>query len=131
MTEIRGEGRVRGGENVIPFPRRPGERLDVLGDATSEALKSGWLTQGREAQELAQRGAELLQREVVPVAGGVAAAHLALLALDLALGDEVVLPALVPLPLANLVLFTGGRPVFADIAGPETPSSTRTTWLAA
>ena len=121
MTETRSEDRPRDGENVIPFPRRPGERRDGLDETTSEALKSGWLTQGREARELAQRGAELLQREVVPVAGGVAAAHLALLALDLTLGDEVVLPALVPLPLANLVLFAGGRPVFADIAAPETP----------
>jgi dTDP-4-amino-4,6-dideoxygalactose transaminase len=121
MTEIRGGDRSRGGENVIPFPRRPGERSDGFDDTTSEALKSGWLTQGREAQELARRGAALLQREVVPVAGGVAAAHLALLALDLARGDEVVLPALVPLPLANLVLFAGGIPVFADITAPETP----------
>ncbi len=121
MTETRSEDRPRGGENVIPFPRRPGERLDGLDESTNEALKSGWLTQGREARELARRGAELLQREVVPVAGGVAAAHLALLALDLALGDEVVLPALVPPPLANLVLFAGGRPVFADIVAPETP----------
>jgi len=121
MTEIRGEDRPHGGENVIPFPRRPSEGPDDLGSATSEALKSGWLTQGREARELAQRGASLLQRGVVPVAGGVAAAHLALLALDLSLGDEVVLPALVPPPLANLVLFAGGRPVFADIAAPETP----------
>ena len=121
MAGIEGEDRVRGGENVIPFPRRTGERLHALDDATSEALKSGWLTQGREAQELAQHGAELLRRRVVPVAGGVAAAHLALLDLDLALGDEVILPALVPLPLANLVLFAGARPVFADITAPETP----------
>jgi perosamine synthetase len=116
-----GDHVLRDGENVIPFPRRAAESLDDFDDAGGEALKSGWLTQGREAQELTRRGAQLLQRGVVPVAGGAAAAHLALLALDLARGDEVVLPALVPPSLANLVLFAGGRPVFADIVAPEVP----------
>lgn len=121
MADVGGEHTARGGKNVIPLRRRAGETLDDARGATSEALKSGWLTQGREAQELARRGEELLQREVVPVAGGAAAAHLALLSLDLATGDEIVLPALVPPSLANLVLFAGGKPVFADIVAPGTP----------
>lgn len=120
MSNVGGDHTHRGVENVIPLRPRAG---DVPGGerAGSEALKSGWLTQGREVQELALRGEDLLRRQVVPVAGGAAAAHLALLSLDLAAGGEVVLPALVPPSLANLVLLAGGRPVFADILAPETP----------
>jgi perosamine synthetase len=121
MTEVGGKETPRRGEKVIPLRRRGAEALDDEHGAAGEALKSGWLTQGREVQELASRGGELLGREVVPVAGGGAAAYLALLALDLAGTDEVVLPSLVPPSLANLVLFAGGRPVFADIVDPATP----------
>ncbi|HJW76174.1 MAG TPA: DegT/DnrJ/EryC1/StrS family aminotransferase, partial [Thermoleophilia bacterium] len=131
--QTRSDTRASGQDNVIPFPRHPGETpgglnglnglkgFGAVDDAVGEALKSGWLTQGRELQELTERGVKLLQRRVVPVAGGAAAAHLALLALDLDPGDEVVLPALVPPSLANLVLLAGGRPVFADIVAPESP----------
>jgi len=112
------------GHNVIPFPgahtavARPARPDDLV----SGALKSGWLTHGDEAHRLQTAAAELFGgARIVPVAGGTAALHLALLSLDLAPGDEVILPALSSQAVANLVILAGGHPVFADIVAPETP----------
>jgi dTDP-4-amino-4,6-dideoxygalactose transaminase len=60
-------------------------------------------------------------REVVPVASGAAALHLALLSLNLQHGDEVIIPALAQAGLPTLVALAGGRPVLADIIAVELP----------
>lgn len=63
-----------------------------------------------------QRFAELLGLpQSIAVANGTAALHLACLALDLGPGDEVIVPALTFVATANAVLYSGARPVFADI----------------
>lgn len=88
----------------------------------TQALRSGWLTQGRQAQLLVSEATKLLgNRYVIPVAGGAAATHLALLALGLQANDEVILPALAPASLVTLIILAGGRPVFADVSAPEVP----------
>jgi dTDP-4-amino-4,6-dideoxygalactose transaminase len=53
------------------------------------------------------------------VANGTVALHLACLALGLGPGDEVLCPALTFVATANAVLYTGARPIFVDIGGPE------------
>jgi dTDP-4-amino-4,6-dideoxygalactose transaminase len=111
-----------GDDRVIPFPRGlPGTGDASSSDLAAGALKSGWLTQGAEALRLQQTAEALLDRRVVPVAGGSAAMHLSLLALARGDGLEVILPGLTSSALANLVILTGGHPVFADIEAPERP----------
>ncbi len=53
------------------------------------------------------------------VANGTAALHLAGAALGLGPGDEVLCPALTFVATANAILYTGARPVFVDIGGPD------------
>src|ERR1700728_1595081 len=53
-------------------------------------------------------------RHAVACANGTAAIHVALLALGLAPGDEVIVPALTFVASANPVLYCGARPVFVD-----------------
>jgi dTDP-4-amino-4,6-dideoxygalactose transaminase len=53
------------------------------------------------------------------VANGTVALHLACLALGLGPEDEVLCPALTFVATANAILYTGARPVFVDIVGPE------------
>jgi len=56
---------------------------------------------------------------VVAVSSGTAALHLALAALGVTRGKEVILPALSFVSTANAVLYMGARPIFADV-NPET-----------
>lgn len=84
--------------------------------AAAEALRSGWIGQGpRVAAFEAALAQTLGAPEVVVLSSGTAALHLALLALDVGPGDEVVVPASSFVATANAVLMTGARPVFADV----------------
>jgi perosamine synthetase len=53
-------------------------------------------------------------RHAVACVNGTAAVHLALMALGLAPGDEVIVPALTFVASANPILYCGARPVFVD-----------------
>ncbi len=52
---------------------------------------------------------------VASVCNGTVALHLALLALDVRPGDEVLLPSLTYVATANAVRYVGGEPVFVDV----------------
>jgi perosamine synthetase len=89
-------------------------------EAVARVLESGWLGTGPVADELEARIAEIAGAEhVVAVSSGSAALHLAVLALDLQPGDEVVLPSLTHIAGPQAVLAAGGCLVFADVE-PET-----------
>src|SRR6059036_537681 len=84
--------------------------------AVAETLRSGWLTTGPKAAELERRAAELLDAEhVLAVASGTAALHLALVALGIGPGDEVITTPITWPATANVVVHTGATPVFADV----------------
>jgi dTDP-4-amino-4,6-dideoxygalactose transaminase len=84
--------------------------------AVSETLRSGWLTTGPRTAELEQRMAEFLEAEhVIAVASGTAAMHLALLALGVGPGDEVITTPITWPATANVIVHTGATPVFADV----------------
>jgi perosamine synthetase len=51
----------------------------------------------------------------IVTSSGTAALHLALLALDIGPGDEVIVPAFTYVALANAIKYTGARPVFVDV----------------
>jgi dTDP-4-amino-4,6-dideoxygalactose transaminase len=84
--------------------------------AVAETLRSGWLTTGPKAAELEARAAELLEAEhVLAVASGTAAMHLALVALGVGEGDEVITTPITWPATANVIVHTGATPVFADV----------------
>jgi dTDP-4-amino-4,6-dideoxygalactose transaminase len=85
-------------------------------EAVAETLRSGWLTTGPRAALLEERMAEYLEAEhVVAVASGTAALHLALVALDVGSGDEVITSPITWPATANVVVHTGATPVFVDV----------------
>ncbi len=112
-----------GDDKVVRFPRRHtgGDVKPVADDLAAGALKSGWLTQGQAAVQLQDAAEGFLGRRVVPVAGGSAGLHLALLTVDTSDGGEVILPAIAPPATANLIILAGGRPIFADIEAADRP----------
>ena len=84
--------------------------------AVAEAIRSGWLTTGPRAAELERRMAELLEAEhVVALSSGTAALHLALVALGVGPGDEVVTTPITWPATANVIVHTGATPIFADV----------------
>ncbi len=84
--------------------------------AVAEALRSGWLTTGPRAALLEERVAAYLgAKHVLAVASGTAAMHLALLALDVGPGDEVITTPITWPATANVIEHCGARVVFCDV----------------
>jgi dTDP-4-amino-4,6-dideoxygalactose transaminase len=84
--------------------------------AVAETLRSGWLTSGPRAAELERRMAEFLEaKHVLALASGTAALHLALLAVGVRPGDEVITTSLTWPATANVIVHCGATPVFADV----------------
>jgi len=84
--------------------------------AVADALRSGWLTTGPRAALLEERMAEYLEaKHVLAVASGTAAMHLALVALGIGPGDEVITTPITWPATANVIVHTGATPVFVDV----------------
>ena len=85
-------------------------------EAVADALRSGWLTTGPRAALLEERMAEYLEaKHVLAVASGTAAMHLALVALGIGPGDEVITTPITWPATANVIVHTGATPVFVDV----------------
>ena len=84
--------------------------------AVAEVLASGQLTMGPKVAELEAELARACEVEhVVAVSSGTAALHLAVLALGLREGDEVLVPAYTFPATANVVALSGAQPVLVDV----------------
>lgn len=85
-------------------------------DAVAEVLRSGMLVQGSRVAELEKKFSHLVGvRHAIAVSNGTASLHLALLALGIGKGDEVIIPAFSFMATANVVELVGAKPVFVDI----------------
>jgi dTDP-4-amino-4,6-dideoxygalactose transaminase len=85
-------------------------------NAVTAVLRSGILAQGKKVEELEGAFAGFIgTRYAVAVNSGTAALHIALLAHGIGKGDEVITSPFTFASSANSILFTGAKPVFADI----------------
>ncbi|MFN5574909.1 MAG: DegT/DnrJ/EryC1/StrS family aminotransferase [Bacteroidota bacterium] len=94
--------------------------LPVTGQEEWEALKeplmSGWLTSGPKVREFEQLFAERHGvKHALAVTSATTALHLALVALGIKEGDEVIVPAFTWVSTANVVLYCGAKVVFVDV----------------
>jgi dTDP-4-amino-4,6-dideoxygalactose transaminase len=84
--------------------------------AVKDPIMSGWLTQGPKVAAFEKAFAD---RHQVPHAlattSCTTALHLALAALGVGPGDEVIVPAFTWIATANVILYCGATPVFADV----------------
>jgi dTDP-4-amino-4,6-dideoxygalactose transaminase len=101
---------------VVDLARRTASLQPELGEAVERVLRSGWFLLGPETEAFEEEFAAFCgRRHAVAVASGTEALRLALRALGVGTGDEVVLPAFTAVPTAAAVCATGASPVFADV----------------
>lgn len=93
----------------------------ALGDAEEaavmDAVRSGWISSnGKYIREFEERFAAFCGvQHGISTSNGTTALHLAIHALGIGPGDEVIVPALTFVASANAVHYTGATPVFADV----------------
>ncbi|MEF2145604.1 MAG: UDP-4-amino-4,6-dideoxy-N-acetyl-beta-L-altrosamine transaminase [Desulfovibrionaceae bacterium] len=103
---------------MIPYGRQSIDEDDLR--AVEEVLRSDWLTTGPKVGEFEAAVAGFCgAAHGVAVSSGTAALHVAMHALQVGPGDEVIVPPLTFAASANCVLYQGATPVFADV-DPET-----------
>jgi perosamine synthetase len=101
-------------KDFLPFA------LSDVGDEEIEevvqVLKSGWITTGPKVKEFEDNFARFIgSKHAVAVNSGTAALHLALEAIGLKEGDQVIMPPLTFAATAEVVCYFGAKPVFVDI----------------
>ncbi len=108
-------GERRRGEPVVPIAtvRLTGEQKKNI----RKALKTNWIGFGGPfTKALEARFAELCSRSfAVFVSSGSAALHLALSAMDVGAGDEVICPDFSIISLPHAIALCGAKPVFVDV----------------
>ena len=92
----------------------------LIGDAevtaVADVLRSGHLASGRRVEQFETAFARAVQVDhALAVTSGTTALELALRALQVGPGDEVVVPSFTFIATANVVRLVGARPVFADV----------------
>jgi dTDP-4-amino-4,6-dideoxygalactose transaminase len=84
--------------------------------AVREPLQSGWLTQGPRVAAFEKAFAERhAAAHALATTSCTTALHLALAALDIGPGDEVIVPSFTWIATANAVLYCGATPVLCDV----------------
>jgi dTDP-4-amino-4,6-dideoxygalactose transaminase len=117
-TPCVGGGRTRGGRFVIPIAM-PLLDEDEAG-AAREAVLSGWVSQGPQVAAFEREFAALVDAPFAcAVSNCTTALHLALTAINIAPGDEVITASHSFIATANCIKYCGATPVFVDI-DPET-----------
>jgi perosamine synthetase len=86
-----------------------------------QAVRSTWISSTGEFINRFEKDFSVMAGtgQTVAVCNGTVALHLALLALDVRPGDEVLVPSLTYIATANAVRYVGAEPVFVDV-DPET-----------
>lgn len=115
MDAFNGHSPVTRMDNAfLPFSR-PSIGAEEI-QAVSEVLGSGWITTGPQNQLLEQRFADYVGcKHAVAVASATGAMHIALLALGIGPGDEVITPSQTWVSTANMICLLGATPVFVDV----------------
>lgn len=100
--------------DFLPFARPSISEDDIA--AVCETLRSGWITTGPSCGQLESSiCARLGCESAVAVSSGTAAMHLALHALGIGPGDEVITPSMTWVSTVNLITLLGATPVFVDV----------------
>lgn len=86
-------------------------------EAIKEPILTGWLTQGPKVSQFEKMFAEKHGVEhALATTSCTTALHLALVALGIGPGDEIIVPAFTWIATANVIEYVGAKPVFCDVS---------------
>lgn len=98
----------------LPFSRPSITESEI--SAVADVLRSGWITTGTKCAEFEQAFCDSIGcRHAVALTSATAGMHLALHALGIGPGDEVITPSLTWVSTVNMITARGATPVFADV----------------
>ena len=98
----------------LPFSRPSITEADIA--AVSEVLRSGWITTGSKNAEFEEKFCQYTGcAGAVALSSATAGMHLALKALEIGPGDEVITPSMTWVSTVNLIVLSGAVPVFVDV----------------
>ncbi|WP_122556032.1 UDP-4-amino-4-deoxy-L-arabinose aminotransferase [Pseudomonas viridiflava] len=101
-------------QSFLPFSRPSVGDEEIA--AVTRVLKSGWITTGPECQKLEEQFAERVgAQHAIALSSATGAMHIALLALGVGPGDEVITPSQTWVSTANMICLLGATPVFIDV----------------
>src|SRR3990167_2724911 len=101
-------------EEFLPFSR-PSISRSAIEEVVS-CLESGWITTGPRVTQFTEKLQNYLNAPfVLPLASATAGLHIALLAMDLRPGDEVITTPLTFAATLNVIVLAGAKPVLVDI----------------
>jgi UDP-4-amino-4-deoxy-L-arabinose-oxoglutarate aminotransferase len=101
-------------KEFLPFSKPSITESDIA--AVSEVLRSGWITTGLKNAEFEEKFCRYTGcAGAVALSSATAGMHLALKALGIGPGDEVITPSMTWVSTVNLIELSGAVPVFADI----------------
>ena len=101
-------------DDFLPFARPSISRAAI--DEVVACLESGWITTGPRVQKFEQALKQYLGApHVLALSSATAGLHLALVALDLQPGDEVITTPMTFAATLNTIVVAGGRPVLVDV----------------
>lgn len=99
---------------MIPFIKPYYDEEDF--EAVKQTMQSGWVAQGPKCEEFEEAAAEYLNcKYTISVSNCTTALYLALMALGIGEGDEVIVPDFTFPATALAVLHTGAKPVLVDV----------------
>ncbi|XOV68974.1 MAG: DegT/DnrJ/EryC1/StrS family aminotransferase [Fluviicola sp.] len=91
--------------------------------AVIETLRSKWISMGPQSQALEEKFSQMIgSNHAVAIANCTAALHLALLALEVKEGDEVLCPSLSFAATVNCIKYVGATPRFCDVESLRKPT---------
>src|SRR5437660_9827501 len=90
--------------------------LDAELDEVVATLRSGWIGTGPRVAKFEEAFRDYVgAKHVVAVNSCTAALHLAMIAVGIQSGDEVIVPSMTFAATANAVIHAGGKPMLADV----------------
>ena len=117
--------------NFLPFATPDISNFEI--DEVVDSLRSGWITTGPKAKRFEEQFTEFLgdaSLESISVNSATSGLHLALEALGIGPGDEVIVPVYTFTATAEVVRYLGATPVFVDVDS-ETLNMTLESFAAA